>query len=239
MTEAPQPYTFGHLGGPAPSEDPGARLVRDGKDTRERLLDSAQHLFAREGIHQVPLSRIVQHAGQRNPSALHYHYGDRNGLLHAIIVRHDERIQTERSELVRQLEVEGLTNDLRSLVEALVLPLSADLITPGGREYLQIVSQLSVLFDFWDVSLPGGPTPTQRLFYGMHECMPNLSAALRHARIATLLGLVTEALASRARSLDGPPTEHPTLDHEMFVTNLVDMALGALLAPSTVAAPSV
>ena len=75
-------------------------MGRDGTDTRERLLDSAQHLFAREGIHQVPLKRIVQHAGQRNASALHYHYGDRDGLLHAIIVRHDDRIQAERKEML-------------------------------------------------------------------------------------------------------------------------------------------
>ena len=210
-----------------------ARTLASGSSTRRSICSP------REGIHQVPLKRIVQHAGQRNASALHYHYGDRDGLLHAIIVRHDLRIQADRTEYLRGLEADGKTNDLRSLVEALVVPFSGELTTSSGREYLQIVSQLSMLFDFWDVNLPGGPTATQRMFYAMHDCMPNLNAALRHARIATLLGLVTEALASHARSLDGPPTVHPTLEHEMFVTNLVDMALGALLAPSTVASASV
>jgi hypothetical protein len=57
--------------------------------------------------------------------------------------------------------------------------------------------------------------------------------------MTSLLGLVSEALASRARSIDESPSDHPTLDHEPFVRNLVDMALGALLAPSTVASPSV
>jgi AcrR family transcriptional regulator len=213
-------------------------LGRDGTDTRERLLDSAQHLFAREGIHQVPLKRIVQHAGQRNASALHYHYGDRDGLLHAIIVRHDDRIQAERKDMLDRIHAEGADGDLRRLVEALVIPFSHELSTTSGREYLQIVSQLSVLFDFWDVDLPEGPTDTQQMFYAMHEGMPDLNAELRHARIATLLGLVTEALASRARSVDNEPTVDPSLDDETFLMNLVDMAMGALLAPSTVPAAS-
>jgi AcrR family transcriptional regulator len=212
---------------------------RDATETRERLLDSAQFLFARDGIHQVPLKLIVQHAGQRNASALHYHYGGRDGLLHAIIVRHDDRIQAERTAMLGRIEADGKMRDLRRLVEALVVPFSGELATAGGREYLQIVSQLSMLFDFWDVDIPGGPTETQRMFYAMHACMPDLNAALRHARITTLLGLVTEALASRARSLDAAPSIVPILDDGEFVTNLVDMALGALLATSTIASARV
>ena len=48
-----------------------------------------------------------------------------------------------------------------------------------------------------------------------------------------MLGLVTEALAMRARVLDAPGSRPPALDHHEFVTNLVDMAVGALSAPST------
>ena len=58
-------------------------MARDASDTIERLLTTAQQLFAREGIYQVPLKRIVERAGQRNASALHYHFGGRDALLHA------------------------------------------------------------------------------------------------------------------------------------------------------------
>jgi hypothetical protein len=44
---------------------------------------------------------------------------------------------------------------------------------------------------------------------------------------------VTESLAMRARLLDGPESLPPALDHHAFVANLVDMAVGALSAPST------
>jgi AcrR family transcriptional regulator len=208
-------------------------MARDATDTRERLLATAQDLFAREGIYQVPLKRIVERAGQRNASALHYHFGGRDGLLHAIIVRHDDRIQAERHEQMACIEAEGRSADLRSLVDALVEPFSHQLATRDGREYLQIVSQLSMLFDFWDVDLPTGPTETQRMFRSMDACLQNLPPALRHERITTLLGLVTESLAMRARLLDGPESLPPALDHDAFVANLVDMAVGALSAPTT------
>jgi AcrR family transcriptional regulator len=208
-------------------------MARDATDTRERLLATAQSLFAREGIYQVPLKRIVDRAGQRNASALHYHFGGRDGLLHTIIVRHDDRIQAERHEMLTRIDAEGRTGDLRSLVEALVEPFSHELATLDGREYVRIVSQLSMLFDFWDVDLPTGPTETQRMFRSMDRCLPHLSPALRHERITTLLGLVAESLATRARLLDSPESPAPALDHDAFVANLVDMAVGALAAPST------
>lgn len=208
-------------------------MARDATDTRERLLKTAQHLFARDGIYQVPLKLIVERAGQRNASALHYHFGGRDGLLHAIIVRHDDRIQAERHRMLTRLETEGRTDDLRALVEALVEPFSRELDTEDGREYLQIVSQLSMLFDFWDVDLPSGPTETQRMFRSMDECLPHLTAALRHERITTLLGLVSEALAMRARLIDAPRSLPLALDHDEFVANLVDMAVGALSAPTS------
>jgi AcrR family transcriptional regulator len=208
-------------------------VARGASETRERLLTTAQHLFARDGIYQVPLKRIVEGAGQRNPSALHYHFGGRDGLLHAIILRHDQRIQAERHQMLADLEREGRSDDLRALVLALVEPFSHELDTNDGREYLQIVSQLSTLFDFWDIDLPSGPTETQRMFLSMSRCLPHLTPELRHERITTLLGFVTEAFALRARLLDNPRPDRPALEHDMFVGNLVDMAVGALSAPST------
>ena len=57
-----------------------------------------------------------------------------------------------------------------------------------------------------------------------------------HERITTLLGLVTESLARRARLIDGSQLLPPALTHDDFVANLVDMAVGALSAPPTTGA---
>jgi hypothetical protein len=89
-------------------------------------------------------------------------------------------------------------------------------------QYLQIVSQRSMPFDFRDVDLPSGPSETQQMFRSTDQCLPHRSPGLRHERMTTRLGLVTESLP-------------PALDHDAFVANLADMAVGALSAPTTTA----
>jgi AcrR family transcriptional regulator len=206
-------------------------MARDATDTRETLLRTAQQMFARDGIHQVPLKRIVETAGQRNASALHYHFGGRDGLLVAITERHDGAIEDERAELLAELARTGKLDDLRALVEALVIPFAHKLSTPDGREYLRIVEQLVGLFDLWDVDVAGGPTGAQQVLLHIQSRLDALPAPVRHERVTILLALVSETLAMRARALDDGPA--PALDHEAFVANLVDMAVGALSAPGS------
>ena len=54
------------------------------KDTRTKLLQTAARLFARKGYNGVSVRQIVKAAGV-NISAIHYHFGDKQGLyLHTI-----------------------------------------------------------------------------------------------------------------------------------------------------------
>ena len=205
-------------------------MARDATDTREVLLRTARRMFASDGIYQVPLKRIIETAGQRNASALHYHFGGRDGLLVAITERHDVAIEQERAGMLERLEASGSLDDVRSLVEALVVPFAHELTTDEGREYLRIVEQLVGLFDLWDVEVATGPTGAQRVFRHIEMELDGLTPAVRHERITLFLSLVTEALATRARRLDSDRA--PALDHDEFVGNLVDMCVGALLAPS-------
>ncbi|HXY93651.1 MAG TPA: TetR family transcriptional regulator [Acidimicrobiia bacterium] len=207
-------------------------MARDATDTRETLLRTAQQMFARDGIYQVPLKRIVETAGQRNASALHYHFGGRDGLLVAITARHDGEIEDERAALLATLRLERRLDDLRALVEALVVPFAHKLADQEGREYLRIVEQLVGLFDLWDVEVAGGPTGAQQVLFHIQSQLDHLPQPLRHERVTILLALVSETLAMRARALEdaGAP---PVLDHVAFVTNLVDMAVGALSAPAS------
>lgn len=56
----------------------------DDTQTRERLMRQALDLLAREGFNSVSLRRIVRATGGANPSAVHYHFGDRLTLIRAI-----------------------------------------------------------------------------------------------------------------------------------------------------------
>ena len=51
--------------------------------TRDKLLDAATALFAGRGVANVSLAEIVRAAGQRNASAIHYHFGGRDHVVEA------------------------------------------------------------------------------------------------------------------------------------------------------------
>jgi AcrR family transcriptional regulator len=59
----------------------GGRPRSDSARTRERLLDTAERLFATHGLHAVSLRTINTEAGARNVSAAHYHFGSKTGVI--------------------------------------------------------------------------------------------------------------------------------------------------------------
>ena len=65
-----------------------------------RLLREAERLFARRGLYQVTVREITEAAGQRNVSALNYHFGSREGVLDAILDRHGDPTDVARGELL-------------------------------------------------------------------------------------------------------------------------------------------
>jgi len=75
-------------------------MARDGTETRARLLAEAESQFAEVGIWQAAMGDIVRAAGQRNASALTYHFGSREGVLDAILAEHGNPIDAHRGEML-------------------------------------------------------------------------------------------------------------------------------------------
>ncbi|MEO6126507.1 MAG: hypothetical protein ABIR32_22630 [Ilumatobacteraceae bacterium] len=203
-------------------------MARTAHETREKLIVTGQRLFADQGVFRVPLRTVIEQAGQKNTSALHYHFGGREGLLGAIIERYNSGIEAERKSMLDSIRATANTGDIRMLVEAFVLPFSRMLATSQGREYLRVVAQLSELFDFWAEGPPRTPAQAHATLAMITTAMPQLADEVRHQRCTTLLMLVSDALALRARQIDRARSLHITDDE--FVTNLIDMSVGALQA---------
>lgn len=204
-------------------------MPRDPAATRERLVEAGRELFARQGVFTTPLKQVVDAAGQRNTSALHYHFGSREGLLFAIIATHNEGIEAERAELLDALEAGDDAPSLRDLVASFVEPQARLLDDPHGRQFLGIVSQLVDLFDRWDESDQAVPAQALRALRLIEARLdPALPSLVQRERITRFLGLVSEALGARARQLDGK--RPPALPTDQFSANLIDMAVGALSA---------
>jgi len=211
-------------------------MPRSAEPTRSRLLDTASRLFAERGVHSVSLAEIVREAEQKNASALHYHFGGREELVEAVLERFIPVIRKRRLEL---LEVARSTapDDLRSPVEALVLPVT-ELAQRGEREreYLHIGVELAT---GPDRNLPG----IQTLFLGtagglvgelLRERLADIPRAVFSERFLIASMMIGRAASDRAR-MQGIG-ESPFTD-DQFAANLVDMIVGALSSPVSVAVP--
>lgn len=110
--------------------------------TQDRMIRTAERLFADRGIESVSLSEINRAAGQRNKSALHYHFGSRDGLLKAILGRHHADIEAARSKMMDEYG-ELRAAPLEDLLDIAVRPIASMLDSEdGGPEYLRIMAQL-------------------------------------------------------------------------------------------------
>jgi AcrR family transcriptional regulator len=196
-----------------------------GQDTRSQLISAAERLFADRGVDGVSLNEINRDAGQRNASALQYHFSDRAGLLKAVIDKHGPDVDARRDVLLQQYRVSG-TEDLRALAAALVLPLSAKLSDPdGGREYLRIVAELVNRPDpQFDVLLDG---PGGAGLLTWRECVDPLltreSIEIFHTRF-TAIRFTHVELATRAAG-------RPRADERLFTSRLIDLVAAVLATP--------
>lgn len=97
--------------------------VSRGEQARAQILDAAEQLIAERGV-QVPLRDIATAAGQRNNSAVHYHFRSREELLDAVVRRRLEPMEAQRSLMLSALDAEQ-QGDVDALLRIMVLPMMA------------------------------------------------------------------------------------------------------------------
>lgn len=202
----------------------------DAEATRARIVAAAELLFAERGIDAVSLVEVGEAAGQRNRSAVQYHFGDKDGLLEAIREKHAPAIEQRRSSMLDELEERG-TPSLRSLVEVLVLPI-ADKVRDGegGEAYVRI--NASMIGQRHRPLINPETTrrrdPNARLMRLIARATPALPKALFGPRMVLVTGLVLHGLVDQAR-LAGPKGDD--VAWQLAVNHLIDCVIAVLRAP--------
>lgn len=211
-------------------------MARDATKTREKLMDAAVRLWADRGVEVTTLNEIHSAADQRNASALHYHFGNREGLLAAVFERHVPGIRSRREELLQQART---STGMRAAAEAVVLPITelilgdwreqsfvciaADLLSTKSRADLQWLIGESAVVEATDLVLERA-TP-----------MPPVVAAIRMQVAGNLVIHAAADYVKRGPARGDSRARHP----ELFLSNLVDMWIASVtadLSPQTRAA---
>jgi AcrR family transcriptional regulator len=200
--------------------------------TRDLLLDAAARLFAERGVDNVSIAEIVRGAGQRNTSAIHYHFGGRTEVLRAVLARHVPELAERRLVLLEQARARP-ARDARSAADAIVRPVTE--FAQGGwrqRAYLQIGSELAGSLDRVPPEIREllAHTAGDEAWDLLRRRCPKIPIRLWRLRQDLCIVFVGRAAADRARQLDQGGTRR-VLSDDRFVDNLVEMLLGAMKAP--------
>jgi AcrR family transcriptional regulator len=184
----------------------------DARATRAKLMSAGERLFAEQGIHGAQIRDIVRAAGQANDSAVHYHFGSRDGLLAAICERHIEAMD--------------------AVVADLLAPTADRLAEQDGRYFLRITAQLAGQAGVRSGTLSSavsGSALRVQLEELQRLCAQLMPVPLARERVAIMIGALTTALAERAVAIDA--ARRLVLGHRAFVANLEVMLVAALRAP--------
>ena len=90
-------------------------------DTREKLLDAAEPLFAEHGYAATSMRAIAQSAGV-NLGAANYHFGSKMGLFAAVFHRRIQPINEHRLSLLKGLIESDHPLTIRGILDAFYLP---------------------------------------------------------------------------------------------------------------------
>jgi AcrR family transcriptional regulator len=110
-------------------------------DTKTRILDAAENLFAANGFGAVSLRAIIKEAGV-NTASVHYHFGSKEGLIEAVLERRAAPINRKRLERLDAIEANHPAGPLplREVVEAFLTPVIH--IRRGASAEHHLLSQL-------------------------------------------------------------------------------------------------
>lgn len=121
-------------------------MNRKSHPTRERILDAAEELFARDGFAAVSVRQIMR-AAAADVSLAYYHFKSKRDLFNAVMLRrvdHLNRIRLEALERVEQRHPNDLPS-VEEIIDAFTHPL-LDLLASEHEEwrhYFALIAQIN------------------------------------------------------------------------------------------------
>jgi len=205
-------------------------------ETKDRILDAAEGLFARQGYRGTSLRALTTEAGV-NLASVHYHFGGKEALLKEVLLRRLGPLSKRRQANLKRLRGEpgAAAPCVRDVLRAFMAPtfvlceglpnegafslligrILAEPEEPGRSYFLELVRpDLELFYACLKRAFPALPEPI--LLWRMHFCL----GAMSHA-----LSLRTAAVPPGIRELFPPAASAGAGGH------LVSFLAAALEAP--------
>ena len=205
--------------------------------TASSLMDTAERLFARDGIENVSIRQIVMASGHGNLSGAHYHFGSREVLIRKVLERRMVVVDAMRHETLDRLIQQGRDQNLFAIIEETVRVLETAVRSlPWGRDYIVVIAQalfsprVHLLSTINTDSLSG----LQRTGEMAYVLLPHLPRKVFEERMRIVRQHATYEMAHWLQENELNAATEAAFE-EMMVT-MTEFAVGGLMAPTRLTA---
>jgi AcrR family transcriptional regulator len=110
-------------------------------DTKQKILNAAERLFAEQGYSATSLRQIIAEAGV-NLASVHYHFGSKEELLHELVMRKAAPVNQKRMEMLDRYEARYGPEPVpvEAVLEAFLNPM-AD-AAERNRQFVRVMGRL-------------------------------------------------------------------------------------------------
>jgi len=190
------------------------------------MIDAAERLAAERGLAALTVQAVQEASGQRNKSAVQYHFGGRQGLVNALLRVRMARANERRTSMLLAL---GDQPSVRELVEALVVPLIESVLARNPSYWARFLVQaigdptagLAALAAVDDVAFESARSR-------LEARLVHLPPAIRTLRVQSIFGYACVVLA--AFEVGALPAG---LAGDALIVEIVDACCGLVEAPTT------
>lgn len=200
--------------------------------TKNAIMRASEKLVADGGMENLSIKDIVAAAGQKNESALQYHFKNLTGLLDAIHTERSEQVQAKRAaSLAATLKVSSEPS-LRQLCMLMVEPTfqlaRADV---EFRRYVKAFGHELAISDSSPLEVVstkgGGGASGQKTGALLRKVLPHLDEEDYRRRMEAAIRLCSASMHHQA----GQKNAFRGQQSDLFLHNLVDALVGLLSAP--------
>ncbi|MCB9915257.1 MAG: TetR/AcrR family transcriptional regulator [Planctomycetes bacterium] len=202
--------------------------------TKERLLDSAERLFAERGYAATSLRELTQDAGC-NLAAVNYHFGTKEALVLAVLERRVRPVNEERLARLDALEAAG-TPQLEDVLRAFVAPLlerhrDGAAVERVARLFLQLSTMRDPELQHYRLF----QSTATRFVAAFLRALPEVDPVTVYWRITFMIPVVAMSFsdAERLAFLSGGTASAD--DTERALAHMVSFLAGGLRAPEPTA----
>ena len=195
--------------------------------TQRALKSAAVKLIAERGIENVSIRDIVSAAGQKNESALQYHFKNLKGLIRAIHESREAEIQAKRTEQLQHLGAQTSNPSVRDICKLMVEP--AFLLAKSNADFRRYVKAFGHEITLTDqsavafVSKKGGKSVKETGTL-LRAALTHLDDAALQRRMDGALRFVSASMVHQARQKNA----FRGAQADLFFSGLIDALVGLL-----------